>query len=891
MAGRGWAGGLRQLWRRRRADEELDAELALHLDLETQRHIESGATPAEARRRARIAFGGLERHREAALAVRSMQPLDDLGRDLVQGMRALMRTPAHALTTVLALGLGIGAATAMFSVVDGVLLRPLGYGDAERLHLVYESQEAQRLGALRTPSYPSFLDWERELTTFESLAYIRGDEFRLRGESGTERLLAGYVSHGFFRTLGAQPLLGRVFGAGDDDGHVVVLSHGLWQRRFGGDPDIIGRTLATADASFKVVGVMPAGFRIPSYADVWAPLSSLPPDAAFALTQRDLHVDSETWALVREGVSQETARAELAGVVAALSAAHPEHGTGWTSATLTPARDYVLGDVVRQLRILIAAVALILLIVCVNVAGLQLARGSARARELGVRAVLGASRGRLIRQLLTESLLLSAAGGVLGVLLAIGAVSALSSASPAALPRLGEVAVDTRVLLFAVATSLLAALGSGVLPALRGSSATLSPSLREGAHGASGSVHATLLRQILVVAQVALALVLTVGSGLLLRSLLTAQRVDLGFESAHVAVLRVFPPARYGDADAAAALYRELQAATRRVPGVRDVALSNHVPFAGGAMITRFVTGDEPPATGEVTLIRTVSQEYFDVLETRLLRGRLLSADDFAGVGGGIVINDVIARDFFGTADPVGRNVTIYRSAQGRPDFGEPIQATVVGVVQAERYFRLEANPPRTVYVPWTWMVWPNISVVVRTAAAPEAVIPALRTAVQGVDADIPVAGPGRQAQWQPLTAMVGGALERRRLMTVLLGAFAGSALALAVLGVFGVTQALVARRTREIGIRVAIGAPRSAVARLVLGHAARLVGGGIVLGLAAAWAGMRLLRSELYGVGTYDPVSLGAAILLFAAAGVVGAALPTRRALHIHPAQAVRAE
>jgi hypothetical protein len=308
-------------------------------------------------------------------------------------------------------------------------------------------------------------------------------------------------------------------------------------------------------------------------------------------------------------------------------------------------------------------------------------------------------------------------------------------------------------------------------------------------------------------------------------------------------------------------------------------------------MVTRFVTGSAPPATGEATIIRTVSREYFEVMGTRLLRGRLLDDADYASIGSGIVINDVVARDFFGENDPLGRSVTIFHSAQGRQEFGEPVQATIVGVIAAERVFNLEQDPPRTVFVPHTWMVWPNITILVRTTGAPTAAIPALRRAVQQVDQDIPVAGPGRQAQWQPLTQFVGGTLEQRRLTAGLLSAFAGSAVVLAVFGILGVTTYLVTRRTREIGVRVALGAPPGTVARMVLGHALGIAITGVIIGVPASWAAMRLLQGELFGVSPLDPPSLIGAALIFPTAAALGAALPTWRALRIPPTQALRVD
>lgn len=871
---------------RRRRDEELDRELSFHIEQETDRLVAEGMPADEARRRALLAFGGVERFREATLDERRIRALDDVVRDVRHGLRGLVRSPVYTTVSVLTLALGIGSAVAMFTIADGVLLRPLVYGGADRLFALYEATPA---GGIRTPSYPAFEDWTADLAAFDAVTFIRGDEFRLRGEDGTQRLLAGYVSQGFFDTVGTQPVVGRVFGDDEADANVVVLSHDLWRRRFAGDRSVIGRTISTADASFTVIGVMPAGFRIPSYADVWTPIRALPADGAYALTQRNLHADSEVWGRIRDDVTVAQARQDLVRVVGNVAPAYSEQAADLSDAQLTPVRERVVGDTAVQLRILIAAVALVLLIACVNVAGLQLARGSTRVREFAVRATLGAGRGRLIRQLLTESLLLSILGGALGVVAALLAVRGLSAAYPAALPRLDEVGLDGRALGFALLATVAAATTFGIMPALQSSSPRLAPSLRGAGAGESGVVLRG--RGALVVAQIALAVVLTVGSGLLLRSLWALQRVELGFDSSNVVALRVFPPARYADEVAAATLYRQLQDAVRRVPGVAGVALSNHLPLAGGWMTTRVVTGRPPPEAGELAIIRTVSAEYFDVMRSERLDGRLLEPGDYVGSGSGVVISRALAARFFPDGDAVGRSITVFHSAQGREDFGTPIQTQVVGVIGDERIFDLRGDAPPVVYVPHTWMVWGSITLAARTAVPPATVVPALRAAVQQVEQDIPVAGPGQQAEWRTLDDFIGNTLTQRRLMTGLITAFAAAALGLALLGIFGMTAYLVTRRTREIGIRVAVGAPRRALIRMVLGQALQLALLGITLGLPAAWAGTRLLQSELFGVSGTDPVTVAVTALIFLAAATAAAALPTSRALRISPSDALRSE
>jgi putative ABC transport system permease protein len=873
--------------RRQRADRSLDAELSFHLEMETERNMRAGVPPAEARRRALVAFGGAERYREAALDERALRPFDDVLRDTRQGARSLLRSPIFTLAAVVSLALGTGAATAVFTIADGVVLRPLAYADAERLYTLYEARPS---GGHRTASYPTFSDWRSRLTSFEAVAYIRGDEFRLRGDGGTQRLLVGYVSQDFFAVGGTRPQLGRTFG-GDvvDETNVVVLSHHVWERRFGGDPGVIGATISTVEGSFTVVGVMPRGFRLPAWADVWAPLAALPASQGHVLTRRDLHVDAETWGRVHAGRSEEEARSDLTHVVADLAQQYPELAGEFTAGHLIAARERELGDSAAQLRIIAAAVLLLLLIVCVNVAGLQLARGGARARELALRATLGAGRGRIARQLLTESMLLALPGCLLGVLLAMFAISAFTSAMPDTLPRLEGVGMNARALAFALGVSALSAVLFGTVPALRDSASALQAALRQGGGGVLGS--GTRLRSGLVVTQVALALVLVVGSALLVRSMWTLQQRDVGFEPEGLAALRVFPPPHYAEATAAAALYRDLHEAVRRVPGVRDVALTNHASLVGGWMVTRVETGGEPPAAGSNALIRTVSMEYFDVMQVRRRSGRLLDATDFAAVGSGIVVNDALARQFFGTEDPVGRSVTIFHSSQDRPNFGEPITATIVGVVAGEHAFGPENDPPAMVYLPYTWMVWGNITLLARTSVPPHTLLPALRRAVQQVERDIPVAGPGRHAEWGAVSDFLASSLERRRLMAGLLTGFAGSALLLALLGIFGLTAYVVTRRTREIGVRLAIGAPRHAVGGMVLRQALWLAGLGVLLGLPVTLAAMRLLESELFGVSASDPPMIAGAAVTFMVAAVCAAALPAIRALRITPTEALRAE
>lgn len=856
--------------------------MSLHIELQTDRHVAAGLSPAAARRRALVEFGGLERYRERTTDARLGHYLDDLLRDARQGARSLRRSPAYALGMVLLLAVGVGAGTAMFTVVHGVLARELPYADPDRLYNLFE---ANRAGGIRTTSYPAFEDWTDQLTAFESLAYIRGEEFRARGPDGTQRLLAGYVSAGFFELFGTAPRVGRTLRP-EDGAAAIVLSDHVWRRSFGADPDVVGRPFRTADGSFTVVGVMPAGFRVPSYADVWLPMDALPPDGRYALTQRDLHVDAEAWGRVREGVTAAHAEADLSRVVGALARAYPEQGE-WTQGRLVDIRTSVIGDAAEPLRLLGGAVLLLVILTCVNVAGLQLARGSVRTREMAVRSALGAGRRRLVRQLLTESLLLVLVGAIAGTALAWYVVEAFTRNLPDVLPRLTEVGVGAVSLGVALALSALTVVLAGVLPARTATRPRVTGMLRTGAAG-SGHADGARLRAVLVSVQVALALVLATSSALLVRSLAALQDQDPGFSTDRVTVLRVFPPARYTDAAAARALYTELQESVRRVPGVQEVALANHVPFGGGWMVTRLDAGGPAPEAGSNVLIRTVSPDYFDVMQLSILSGRALNEAD-AAAGSGVVINEAAARQFFGEADPVGQLVTIFHSAQGRENFGEPIHAPIVGVARSERFFGFERPAPAAVFVPWTWMVWPNITLVARTAG--DVPVSQLRAAVLRVEPDIPVAGPAHQAEWRELDGYIGRSLRSRTLTAALFTSFGAVAIGLALTGIFATTAYLVARRQRELAIRSAIGASRTAILRLVLTYALRLAVVGIAIGIPAALGAGVLLRSQLFGISAADPTTLVTVAVAFLAAAGAAAALPALRAAAIQPATTLRSD
>jgi putative ABC transport system permease protein len=884
---------LRSLAGRAEEERELEEELRFHLELDVEERVRAGATPAEARRAARAAFGPSRRAAEAVRDARGVGAVEDLGRDLRYGLRSLRRAPGFSVVVVLALGLGIGAATAMYSLVHGILLRPLPYPAAEHLYTVFE---AGGQGAIRQLSYPDFADWRDGAAGVMGLTFARGDDVTVQGEDGAQRLISAYVTAEFFQVLGTTPLLGRTFGppeVAEGDVQVAVVSHDLWQRRFGGSADVVGQTLPTTDASYRVVGVMPPEFAMPQWADLWLPLEALPPAGRYALERRDLHVDSQVLGRLAPGVTEEQATAALQAVAARVAETHRGEAYEWGGAALVSLPETVVGDARTPLLLLAGAVALLLLAACVNVANLYLARATARAREFGVRTALGADRGRLVRQLLTESALLSGAGGVLGVVLAVLGLRAVRAGAPEVLPRLAEVSLDARVLMVSLALVAGTTFLVGLAPALGSAGRRTVGPLRAGGERGGASRRTVRVRSALVVAQVAIALVLVVGSGLLLRSLWQVQEVDLGFDADRVVVVRVFPPSpRYDDERAAAELYRRLREAAAAVPGVEHAALANHMPVAGGWMPTRVVAGAEPPASGqELALFRTVSPEYFAVVRSELLAGRLLDEADMAGAGGGVVVNQSLASNFWPGEDPLGRSITVFAAAQGREGFGEPITAQVVGVVADERFFGPEADAPSAVYLPYTWTVWANIFVAARTTTDPERLIPSLQRALAAVDPDLPIAGPGRQAQLRPLEAYLDEGVLSRRVSALLLTSFGAAAFLLAALGIFGVMAYVVTLRRQELGVRLALGAPGRRIGWMVTRDALRLTLLGLLAGLVASAFATRFLQAQLFEIDAVDVATYVTAIALFTAVGALAALLPALRAARTDPLVALRAE
>ncbi len=874
---------------------EIADEMRFHLELDAEDDRRGGVSTSAARAAARRRFGNVTYLAEETRRQTLLPFLGDVAQDVRYAARAFLRTPGFTLAAVLTLALGIGATTAIFSIVDAVLLRGLPYRDAGRVVNLFEISDN---GSYRLPSYPTFKDWRNEARTwsnaFEDIAYIRGDGAVYLGEKGPERITASAVTPNFFHLLGTPPLLGRTFLP--DEEHtganpVTVLSWDLWQQRFGGDPAIVGKRISLDGAPTTVIGVMPRGFAFPTWSMLWRPIALIE-NTDSALSRRGVHTDSRTIARLLPAADSVRVAAAMRTVEQRLAQEYPADQAHWTSAVMQPVRDEVIGNIKPTLVALSGAVLLVLLLACANVANLLLTRASARERELSVRAALGAGRARLVRQLLVESLTMAALGGALGVTFAVFLVRLVRQSAGTDLPRASEIAVEPRVLLFALVVTIAAALLAGVAPALRATRASTLARLRSGAQGSVGSRHDARVRGVLVTAQFALALVLLIGSGLLLRSFRKLQSVDVGFvPDGRVAIAITPPDGKYDDAAAAAGLYRRLVDRLAAVPGVREVALVNHLPFGGG-WVTSPVQVDG--RTDDVTrlpqaLYRTASESYLRTMGMRMARGRWLSDLDMREKDG-FVINETLAKQLWPSGDPLGQRITLRRSSQKRPDLGQPISGHVIGVIRDVRQQSIGDKPSPEVFIPWTLEVWPWITIVAHVQN-PQREIPLLRRAILEVEPGIPVAGENLQGGFVTITRTLSSSVAQRRIATSLLGSFAAGALLLAAIGMYGVIAYGVTQRTREMGVRMALGASSQRILRLVLGEGIRLALIGAALGIVGAFASTRLIQSLLYETVPTDPLTFIVTPVLLGGVALLATYLPARRATRLDPTLAIRGE
>jgi predicted permease len=807
----------------------------------------------------------------------------ELLRHLRLALRRLLRSPGFAAVAVLTLALGIGTNTAIFSVVDAALLRPLPYPDAGRILRLYESHP--RGDWVMSP--PNFVDLRDRSRAFTAMGAWTGTSYALTGQGPAEEVQAAAVTPAFFGAMGVGPALGRTFtkeegepGTGDE----VVLSHGLWQERFGGRADILGRTVRLDGRDREVVGVMPRGFAFPRGTRLWTPLAFTAQDLS---TQRGAHY-LEVVGRLRPGVSPEEARSDLDRVATGLARAYPKYDEGMAAGVKT-LRESLVGDVKPALLMLFGAAGLVLLIACVNVANLLLVRASHRRAEFAVRTALGAGRWRLAGDFLTESLLLGLAGGLVGGLLALAVGPLLAAARAADIPGLSAVTIDAPVLLFVLAISGLAGVVLGLAPGLRlARSERVARELRIGGRGGSGDRRGSRGHSVLVVTQMALAVALLVGAGLLLRSLWALQRTDPGFEPRGVLTFSIgLPGQRYGSATEQAGFVRDFLDRIRGLPAVRAAGATSVLPLSGDSYRISIHSVDGRAWTDEEQdrwspQVRVVTPGYLEAMGMSVATGRTLRSGDGPDVTGAVLLSKEAARRLFGDRTAVGHTVVIgttFGLDRGRAG------GRIVGVVNDVRSASLAEPPAPTLYVAYDQYPFDFMTYAVRTRGDPTAVVGAIRSRLREIDPDLPMFGV------RPMTDLVSDSAARARLYAILLGVFAGLALLLAAVGMYGVMAYVVARRTPEFGVRIALGAKTADILGLVLRRGVLLSLLGVGIGLAGALAASRALSALLYGVTPTDPVTLIAVPVVLTGVAIAACLVPARRATATDPMSVLRSE
>ena len=815
--------------------------------------------------------------------------MDTLFQDLRYSLRRLARSPAFSAVVVLTLALGIGANTAIFSAVNAVLLRPLPYREPERLVTIEHLYPS--LDGLEAPvSVPGFIDYERKGRSFESMAVETGWQANLTGVGEPVRMQGERVTGKFFATLQVPALLGRTLQPGEDSAgrdRVAVLSYDAWQRIFGADPGIVGRSLALNGESYEVVGVMPSGFRdfFNRDAEIWAPLvfrSDQTTDDRRTTEYLNLT------ARMKPGVSVQQAQGEMRTLAEQLKRDYPDSYPPTWSLLVTGLSLEATGDIRPALLVLLGAVGFVLLIACANVANLLLARAAARSKEIAVRTALGATRKRLLKQLLTESVLVSLAGGAFGLLLAFLGVRTLVAMDVGNLPRSDEIGIDGTVMAFALAVSLVAGVLFGLAPALHTATPNLHGALKEGGRGTTADRGSHALRRSLVVTEVALALTLLTGAGLLLKSFARLQGVDPGFDPANLLTFNVsLPQSKYASDTAQAAFFEQALPALARVPGVTGVGATTVMPFGGSWSTAGFdIEGYQPPENqpGPWGDIRIVSPGFFETLRIPLLRGRYLADSDRDGSRLVAVIDQEFVRRYWPREDPLGKRFT-FGPPEGVTDTTQNEWIEVVGVVGHTAHEGLDADPRIQLYLPYRQAAQPFMAVAVRTTGSPDRYVNLARNAIRSVDPDQPISGVSDMEE------LLSRSVGQRRLSMMLLSLFSGIALVLASIGIYGVMSYSVTQRSRELGVRIALGADRGDVLRLVLRQGMGLAVAGIGIGLAAALALTRLIKSQLYGVAATDPATFVLVAGVLAATALLANLIPAIRAMRTDPAVVLREE
>jgi putative ABC transport system permease protein len=808
-----------------------------------------------------------------------------LFQDFRFGIRMLVKNPGFALVATLTLALGIGANTAIFSYVDGVLLKPLPYQHPERICMVWEQPPGGGRNGISTLNY---LDWAGQNTVFDHIAAQRGDSMTMTGLEKPVQLRAAKVSAGYFEIFGIRAALGRTFAAGEDqpgNPHVAVLSHKLWKNQFGEAKDIIGRKIVLNSEPYTIVGVLPAESPFDRRnSEIWTPFIFEPKDMT-----RNFH-----WfvanARLKEGVTLEQARAQMKLIGARIAKLYPDSNKGW-GVTVDRFADRIVGDQLRQsLYILLGAVGAVLLIACVNLANLTMARATTREREVAIRASLGASRWRLLRQFLTENVLLSLIGGALGLGLGFVMVAGLKAITPPfTLPSEANIQIDMRVLLFTLAISVLTGFVFGLAPALQAASPRLAESMKEGGRGTTAGGSRGRLRGALVITETALAFILLTGAGLLIRSFDQLMNVHTGFDTTNVLTMSLpLSPTKIKDADQAVLFTQRIMNGAGALPGIREISLTSALPLQGWGYGMPFQIAGKPlkdRANRDACFFKMVSPSYFHSLGIALIRGRGLTDRDVKGGPPVAVINETMAKRFFKGANAIGQRIEVQEIVYGKPNLGPEIPWELVGVIADEKISGLDDDRSPGMYVPYSQSPTQFVSLIVKGETNPETMQQAIIHAAQQIDPDQPLSDVKTLARIK--TESVGP----NRLRTTLMAVFAGIAMLLAAIGIYGVISWSVAQRTHEMGLRSALGASTGAILRLVIGGGLARVGLGLVIGVAGAFALTRTMKSLLFGVGPADPWSMGAAALGLFLVAVLACYVPARRATRVDPMVALRYE
>jgi predicted permease len=876
---------LSSLYRRWRAlthkeelDQELEDEMRFHLDREIDQNIRNGMSPEDARLAALKSFSRVDQSKEECRDARGVSVVENIVRDVSYSSRVLLKNYAFTIVVVLTLALGIGANTAIFSFANGILLRPLPYPQSDRLAAINETAVKRGIDSMSV-SYPNYLDWKEQNTVFESMGtYFSGStRFALSGAGEPISIRGARISHGVLETLRVSPQLGRTFTANEDrpeeDG-VVLLGYELWQRNFGGDPNIVGQKIVLSNRPRTVLGVMPRGFRFPEIAELWVPLALT--TELFTRTDHGLSVVAR----LKDGVSVVEAHAEMQNIAARIEQQNPVTNEG-LGVKVSSLHDYLTGDYREALLILLGVVGCVLLVACVNVANLMLARATARQKEFALRAALGAGRWRIVRQLMVESLLLAIVGGALGFALSIWALRLLLKSIPIQLPFWMNFSVDFRVLGFTIAITVLTGLIFGAVPALQTSRVDLNDTLKEGGRGTVGGRGRS--RSLLVVTEIALSLVLLVGAGLMIQSFLRLRRVNVGIEPTNISIASFhLSPAKYREDEQRAAFFKQLLERVRALPGVQTASGTTTIPLSGGGW-GRSLTVEGYPvlAVGQAPMIQhtVVTPDYFRTMGIPLLSGRDFTDSDAKGSPLVTIIDERLAREYWPNESPVGRRIRF-----GPPEDNEPWH-TIIGVVGTVRHERIQEDTRKSVYLTHAQMPVNGIALMARTTSEPNELVAAIRREVAQLDPDLPV------SKVTTMKEVIDESIWQPRLYATLFAVFAGGALLLALIGIYGVMAFLVQTRTHEIGVRMALGATARDVFKLIVGRGMKLTAIGVLIGIGGAVALTRLMHSLLFNTSATDPIVFIMISALLAVAAFLACYIPARRAAKVDPLIALRYE